>query len=227
MRILFVRHGHPDYELDCLTPLGHLQAIACAERLKQEPIRAVYTSSCGRAVETAQHIAAAHNLTIEPPLDFMRELHWGMPETPHGGSPWRMISAMIADNQTLLSPTWKQEEPFCRSTRLLEQFPAVEEQFDAFLSSLGLDRDGTFYRVRRKNDDTIVMTSHGTISTVVLAHLFNLPFPFLCASVSPDYTAITEVSFTGEEGALAAPFFELVNDCRHIRHLSAEKQFGY
>ncbi len=28
MRIIFVRHGHPDYTNDCLTELGHLQAGA-------------------------------------------------------------------------------------------------------------------------------------------------------------------------------------------------------
>ena len=36
MRIVFVRHGEPDYEHDCLTPLGRLQARAAAERLREE-----------------------------------------------------------------------------------------------------------------------------------------------------------------------------------------------
>ena len=35
MRILFVRHGHPNYEKDCLTDLGHLHAAAAAERLSE------------------------------------------------------------------------------------------------------------------------------------------------------------------------------------------------
>ena len=30
MRIVFVRHGHPDYKNDCLTELGHKQAVAIA-----------------------------------------------------------------------------------------------------------------------------------------------------------------------------------------------------
>jgi len=34
MRIIFVRHGHPNYEKDCLTELGHRQAEAAAQRLK-------------------------------------------------------------------------------------------------------------------------------------------------------------------------------------------------
>ena len=33
MRIIFVRHGHPDYKNDCLTPLGHKQAEEAAKML--------------------------------------------------------------------------------------------------------------------------------------------------------------------------------------------------
>ena len=36
MRIIFVRHGHPNYEKDCLTDLGVLHAKAVAQRLKNE-----------------------------------------------------------------------------------------------------------------------------------------------------------------------------------------------
>ena len=55
MRLLLVRHGHPNYELDCLTPLGRLQAEAAAERLTNENIDAIYASTCGRALETASY----------------------------------------------------------------------------------------------------------------------------------------------------------------------------
>ena len=33
MRIIFVRHGEPDYARDCLTEAGRRQAAAAAERL--------------------------------------------------------------------------------------------------------------------------------------------------------------------------------------------------
>ena len=32
MRMIFVRHGHPDYKNDCLTDLGRKQAEAAADR---------------------------------------------------------------------------------------------------------------------------------------------------------------------------------------------------
>lgn len=42
MRIYFIRHGNPNYENDCLTDIGHLQAEACAERLKGEGIQKIF-----------------------------------------------------------------------------------------------------------------------------------------------------------------------------------------
>ncbi len=43
MRLFFVRHGHPDYEKDCLTELGHIQAERAAMRLKEEGIKKIYS----------------------------------------------------------------------------------------------------------------------------------------------------------------------------------------
>ena len=49
MRIIFVRHGEPDYEHDCLTETGKLQAVDAAERLRNEGIEEIYASPQGRA----------------------------------------------------------------------------------------------------------------------------------------------------------------------------------
>ena len=38
MRIIFIRHGAPDYARDCLTETGRIQAAAAAERLAGEGI---------------------------------------------------------------------------------------------------------------------------------------------------------------------------------------------
>lgn len=64
MKLLLVRHGHPNYELDCLTSLGHLQAEAAAKRLMDKNIDLFYSSTCGRAVETAQYTAKEYGLPV-------------------------------------------------------------------------------------------------------------------------------------------------------------------
>ncbi len=103
MRLILVRHGHPDYARDCLTELGHIQAKQAAERLKDEGIEKIYSSSCGRAYETASYTAAMLNLSVSK-LDFMRELQWGSADGApiyENGHPWAV--AFQIDLQTFLS----------------------------------------------------------------------------------------------------------------------------
>ena len=229
MRIIFVRHGHPDYTLDCLTQLGHLQAEAAAQRLKDEPISAIYTSSKGRAIETAEHIAKALALPVKEPLDFMRELGWGPldPEDtlPHSGNPWLVCNDLVNEGRSMARTDWKTTEPFCRS-KVIEMDQRVCVGFDGLLSEYGLDREGEYYRVRERRDSTIVITSHAGASDLVLSHLFNIPFPLVIKSFSPNFTAITVVEFDGEQGDLVTPSFELLNDARHIKGISTDVFFG-
>ncbi|WP_155243821.1 histidine phosphatase family protein [Butyrivibrio fibrisolvens] len=44
MRLIFVRHGDPDYQNDCLTPKGIEQSKRTAQRLNAEDIKAIYSS---------------------------------------------------------------------------------------------------------------------------------------------------------------------------------------
>ncbi len=226
MRIIFVRHGHPNYQLDCLTPLGKKQAEAAAKRLHEKKIDLVCASTKGRAMETAAYIAEDHGLTVHG-FDFMREISWGsVDDEPifENGHPWRTVESMIAKGQNLLSPTWAQEEPFCRNT-VVQYAQAVGDGLDAWLKTFGYEREGEFFRVTAKNDQTVVMASHGGSSSAALARLFSLPFPYVVHTINPTYTAITIVELNGEPGTLAAPRFILVNDARHIQGIEAELVF--
>ncbi len=227
MRIIFVRHGHPDYKHDCLTELGHRHAEAAAERLREEHIERICASSCGRAAETAQHIARLQNVEVET-FDFMREIAWGTAEgepIPHNGHPWSLAEDMIADARTLMSADWAAEEPFVRNA-VTKNVRKVGENFDRWLADMGYVREGEYYRVHTPRFKTVAMVSHGGSSSAVMSHLFNLPFPFVCSALCPTFTAVTVVSLSDEDGALCAPQFEIMNDARHIAGLDAEKIFG-
>ena len=76
MRIVFIRHGEPDYEKDCLTELGLEQARMAAVRLQKENIDVVYSSTMGRALETAQAFCELTGKTVNE-LDFMSEIRYG------------------------------------------------------------------------------------------------------------------------------------------------------
>ena len=50
----------------------------------------------------------------------------------------------------------------------------------------------------------------------MLSHIFNIPFPFLCATLRPDFTAITVIKLSDEPDPLVVPRIEIANDSRHI-----------
>jgi len=219
MRIVFVRHGHPNYKDDCLTELGHVHAEAAARRLMDEGITEIHSSSCGRAAETAEHTAAHLKLPVTQ-HDFMREIRWGaLPgeEIPHNGHPWQVAHDTALAGGDLMCENWRETEPYCRSL-VCQYVDVVEEGIDKWLAGLGYEREGRYYRVKGTDTDrTVAMFSHGGSSTAALAHMLNVPFPYLCETMQPDFTAITVVKFPDEMGILAAPQIEIANDSRHIQ----------
>lgn len=224
MRIIFVRHGHPNYKDDCLTELGHPQAEAAAERLKDEKIDRIFSSSCGRAVETAEHIAARHNLEVTQ-FDFMREIRWGIKDTEDFVHPWTLADSWVEKGKDIMNPDW-QNDPEYKGVTLASDYNKLSQEFDKWLEDLGLVREGKYYRVTKESNDTVMMVSHAGASSVALSHIFNIPFLYTCRTIRCDYTAITIVNFGGKEGELTAPRFVLVNDARHIKDITTENVFG-
>ena len=219
MRIIFVRHGHPDYEKDCLTELGHLHGEAGAGRLKDEPIDRIYSSSNGRAYETALHICEKKGLPFTEKFDFMRELDW----SPLDGTrdwviynPWSVSERMVEKNEPILRSDWRECEGFTKS-HLVAEVEKASKGFDGFLETLGYKREGNYYRINKATDETIVVVSHGGSSSAVIGHLFNLNIAFVCNVFRWDYTAICEVDFHGKDGELISPRFGITNDSRHIQ----------
>ena len=227
MRIIFVRHGHPDYAHDCLTELGRQHAAAAALRLQDEGIEAIYSSTHGRAMETASHLADALHLPVTG-CDFMREINWGSVDGEPlfaDGHPWDTVDRMVAQGESLVDPDWQNSETF-RRNRVVQCVEKVAAGTDAWLATLGYTREGLYYRAGKDTKRTIAAFGHGGASTAILAHLFNLPFPFVTSTMGPDYTGITIVELPDAEGALVKPRLEMLNDARHIRGLTVENYFG-
>lgn len=228
MRIIFVRHGHPNYELDCLTPLGHKHGEAVAERLRQELVEKLYSSTCGRAMETAEHIDKNFGLGVEG-LEFMREIKWGSADgmpVYEGGHPWLNSDYQVKQGKDLLDKNWRESEQY-RNNRMVAAGDRLGECLDEWLAELGYTREGDYYRVGKVRYGTIVLVSHGGASSAALAHLFNLPLPFVCSAICPDYTAVTVVTLSEKEGTLTAPKFEIMNDARHIAMIEEKKETVY
>lgn len=219
MKIIFVRHGHPDYVNDCLTELGHKQAESASLRLLDEGILEIYSSPFGRAVETAQHTAKKLDKKVNI-LDFMREIKWGAYEGKEvygDGHPWDTSLYAVSLGHSLMDDSWTKEQPFCDNV-VFEELDRVAREADRWLLTMGYQREGANYRVVGENTNkTIAVFSHGGSSSALFSHLLNLPFFYLCRVLCPDFTSITVLNFGDEKDSLTAPQIEYANDSKHIK----------
>ncbi|MBQ7486874.1 MAG: histidine phosphatase family protein [Clostridia bacterium] len=220
MRIILVRHGEPNYELDCLTSSGWRQAEAAAERLAGEGIEAIYSSPMGRARETAEATALRLGFTHIETLPFMHELYWGSRDGSEmfaRGNPWDIVNKMVSEGADFAKPY-----PLFDANRVMEEAEERAAGVDAWLETLGYRRKGLYYTCCREDDTehTVALFAHGGSLSAVVAHLFNLPFPQVCAILHMPFTGICIVKLDSHPGAALNPEIELANDGRHIEGIT-------
>ena len=225
MKITIVRRGDPDYKLDCLTELGHLQAEAVALRLKDTYFDKIYSSPFGRAVQTAQHISKYHNLEVEQ-INFMREISWG----PRGGkpsagyNPWDVVGTAVANGEKINNSDWTEIGPLSENLvcGIIEN---IGEECDKWLSDLGYTREGDYYRVGDVLYKSILVTCHGGSSFGLISRLINLPFSFMCGAFRLSMTGIIVIELSDEKRKLCSPVISLFNDAGHIEGISIENRY--
>lgn len=225
MKIYFVRHGHPNYREDCLTELGHLQAQAAAERLKDLGIQKIFASSMGRAVQTAEYTAKMLGLDITT-CDFIREISWGSVSDvpiPERGHPWHLSTLRASENKSIFMNDWQTYYPYCNS-KVLESYQRVSNGIDLLLNELGYKREGDYYRVVGDNtDQTIAIFSHAGASSAAISHMLNIPLPQFCGAFTVDFTSITQIELLNDKNTLVYPKIFLFNDARHISGIECER----
>ena len=220
MRIVFVRHGEPDYANDCLTAVGKVQAEQAALRLREEGIEEIWSSPLGRAAETAKAASGVLGLPVKT-LDFMQEVHWGSTDGEPifaDGHPWEIVDEMARRGIDLNRNDWR-DTPYFRTNRVLEYVNRVEKGIDEWLAGFGYIREGNYYRHTAEEQEhrTVTLFSHGGSSCAAIGHILNLPFPYACALLHFDFTGITVVRMDRSEGPCTLPCLELANDGKHIR----------
>ena len=220
MRIVFVRHGEPDYARDCLTELGRIQAEKAAQRLLGEGIGEIYASPLGRARETAQAAAEVLGLPVKT-LDFMEEVRWGSADREElyaGGHPWAIADEMARQGMELNRPDWR-DAPWFRTNRVVECVDRVERGIDEWLAGFGYLREGKHYRhtAEEEQHKTVALFSHGGSSCAAMGHILGLPFPYAIALLHLDFTGITVVRLDSRAGIGAIPQLKCSNDTAHLR----------
>lgn len=224
MKILIIRHGEPNYELDCLTENGRKQAALLGERLKSENITAAFTSPMGRAVETAE-IALAGTGLIAETLDWLHEFDVKVRDNNYSEDVpvWDIYPENWMNDKTYYDKDSYYNAPAITGTEMKARYDSVQKGADELLSRFGLIREGGYFRKQGDTDITIALFCHFGAGCVTAAHLLGLSPVLTLQGFSAEPTAIATICTDDRFG-------DKVNFRMHgygdINHLEDKKQSG-
>ena len=188
MRIVFIRHGDPDYTNDTLTEKGRKEAALLAENIGYLNLdqAVVYVSPLGRARDTPGYVLdklGKTAVTMDWLQEFPAQVDVGgnpellkvYPDTGKQGDKygshiaWDMVPAYWTEQDDLGDlKDWKNAE-VVKHSDIQEVYERVTKAFDELLAEYGYVREGRHYRVEKESE----------------AHCLCLPFGcHLCAFVS-------------------------------------------
>lgn len=222
MRLIFVRHGDPDYQNDCLTDIGRRQATNTATRLHDEKIKAIYASSNGRAIETASYTAKDHGLDVQV-LDYMHEIWWGdkdqnideSQKIPFEGHPWSISYKLLTEHPEYAGDKEWSEHPYFKNNICMDYFDRINSGIDELLAQYGLKREGNFYRCMEECSDTIALFAHGGSGAILFSHLLSISFPIVLTTLPFGVCSVTVFDFAAMKGEMTIPRLEIFNDMNH------------
>jgi probable phosphoglycerate mutase len=243
MRLLFIRHGDPDYVHDDLTEKGRREALLLAAAAKNMNLGTCYVSPLGRAQATARYCLEATGKTAET-KDWLHEFPVKLdlnqaPEFIHAYSDvkmengiykplsfWDMITDYWADEPIYMDPIHWRESPICKAIDVAGKFDEVSAGLDALLAEHGYVREGGHYRVVRENDETLTFFCHFAIASALVAHIWNVsPFTlWFHTQMAP--TSVTELITEERHAGIAHFRAQRLGDISHLYAGHEEPSFA-
>ena len=217
MRIIFVRHGEPDYPTDSLVPRGVLQAESVARRLAKVGVDRIFSSPMGRARQTAEPLCRLLGMDCRVE-EWTREISM-VTEYPDGEkkSIALMKNTYARENGGWdLSPSHALDGPIFEGTDVAEKLAFVEKEGNAFLEKLGYQEEDGNYRILWPNEEKVVLFCHGNFSKVWLSCLLKVPFHIMNGSFGISHTGVTILHFKNHEDGTTAPRCLCFDDLSHL-----------
>ena len=208
MRIIFVRHGETEYNVESryqghtdtkLSESGCRQAAAVAERLRHESIAAIYASDLSRAGETALAIASYHGLPVQSDQS-LRECSFGE---------WEGLTVtQIAERYPELFRNYLRDSVTHRAPGG-ERLEQLRDRVVRAISRLA----------EMHPDDTVVVVTHGGPIRAFFCHAFDVRLETF-RRIGLDNCSLTTFSL-GSDGRW---FLEVFNDVCHLDDGEPEQQ---
>ena len=168
MKIIFIRHGEPNYEIDSLTEKGWREAELLSKRTAKWNVTDFYCSPLGRAKDTASFTLKNADREAKI-LPWLREFDAPVidPETGKRRIPWDFLPDVLDANRDLYDNHLWTKNPIMQTGNMDENYRFVTDGLDTLLAHYGYVRDGYRYHA---SDETRLSSSASVISALPAWH---------------------------------------------------------
>jgi probable phosphoglycerate mutase len=246
MRILFIRHGDPDYANDTLTEKGKVEAKLLSDIIDTFGIDEVYQSPLGRARATAGYsleVLGKEATTLDWLKEFPAQFDPNLSETARMAYAnelrkkliigkyekriiWDVLPSYFGSHPELFDRyAWRDSE-LVKASNMIEVYDHIEKSFYEFLGKYGYEKSGDIFKVKEGNDKTLALFCHFGITSVLLSMLWNVsPFvPMQFLAMAP--TSVTEVVTEEREKGIAIFRTLRIGDITHLNIANETPSFS-
>ena len=229
MRLLFIRHGDPDYATDGLTATGRLEAELLSDRIAPMDIAEYYVSTMGRALETAKPTLEKAGRTAKP-CEWLREFSIRVHRPDKGGDlsyvPWDWLPQDWLKYPIFLDRDHWFEHPVFAEMDLKSAYDRVISEFEQVLAGYGYVRDGLCYRVEHARSDTLAFFCHFGVTCVLMSRLMNVSPMVLWHGLSMAPSSVTTIYTEERRLGIASFRASSVGDISHLYIRGQEPSFA-
>ena len=228
MKIVFIRHGDPNYELDALTEKGILEAKALIPRVEKMNADYYYVSPLGRARQTAQ--IAMERIDKEAEVkDWLKEFPAVVEhicEPNPGPQCWDWMPSDWAKDPSFYDIDHFYDHPVMKKGHVKEIYEDVLDHFDALLRKHGYAKNGKTFDVLKANHDTLCFFCHFGIECVLLSYLINVSPMILWHGFVASTSSVTIVNTEERQKGIASFRISHFGDTSHLDASGLEPSFS-
>ncbi|MCR4756827.1 MAG: histidine phosphatase family protein [Butyrivibrio sp.] len=246
MKLIFIRHGDPDYVHDNLTDKGKVEATLLSEDIERYKIDDIYLSPLGRAQATAKYSMdklGKSGKTYDWLMEFPAQFDPNLSETARMAYEnelvlnketgkyekrivWDLLPAYYNEHPELLDRVAWRESEIAKASDAASKYDYVVESFDKLLAEYGYARDGLIYKTEKGNDKTIAFFCHYGITSVLLSHLWNISPFVMFQSMATAPTSVTMVATEERQKGIVSFRTLRCGDVTHLNIGNEEPSFS-
>lgn len=217
MKLIFIRHGDPNYADDTLTERGWKEAEALSRRVAKWDVDKFYCSPLGRAQDTASVSLKLMGRTAET-KDWLREFYAPIidQETGLERIPWDLMPAYWTKETQLYSKDNWYEHALMKTGKVAEEYRRVCNGIDEILAEHGYIRKDGYYITEQGNEKTLVFFCHLGVQFAVLSHLFGISAPAIWQNFFVAPTSVTVVATEERQKGNVAFRCKRLGDVSHL-----------